>query len=191
MYRERGAVQPDRRTPRLRPEAGLEVSHCIPGAGGLVHVHHRQGPARAQETWISASKFQSRMQHGRARGLPGARGRGAGRRGPPRPPGCVCPMRAPFLGKWGGRRVADCSGTTMGPSLVGWAAGPQTMGLGQPLSCCPRPEADAREPPASAPAVTSGAALSLRGRAPERDGGEQWGPHARRPARASARGSPG
>lgn len=68
--------------------------------------------------------------------------------------------------------MADCSGT-MGPSLVGWAAGPQTMGLGQPLSCCPRPEPDAREPSASAPAVTSGAALSLRGRAPEREGGEQ------------------
>lgn len=68
--------------------------------------------------------------------------------------------------------MADCLGT-MGPSPVGWAAQPQTIGLGQPLSCCPGPEPDAQEPPASALEVTSGAALSLRGGAPEREEGKQ------------------
>lgn len=86
--------------------------------------------------------------------------------------------------------MADCPGT-MGPSPVGWAARLQTIGLGQPLSCCPGPETDAQEPPVSAPEVTSGAALSLRGGAPERAGGRQWGPHARRPASGTGRGLPG
>lgn len=86
--------------------------------------------------------------------------------------------------------MADCPGT-MGPSPVGWAARLQTIGLGQPLSCCPGPETDAQEPPVSAPEVTSGAALSLRGGAPERVGGRQWGPHARRPASGTGRGLPG
>lgn len=86
--------------------------------------------------------------------------------------------------------MADCLGT-MGPSPVGWAARPQTIGLGRPLSCCPRPETDAQEPPVSALEVTSGAALSLRGGAPEREGGKQWGPHAGRPASCTGRGLPG
>lgn len=77
----------------------------------------------------------------------------------------VCPGSRPSL--WrnrGGRRVADCLGT-MGPSPVGWLPGPLTIGLGQALSRCPRPETDAQEPPVRAPELTSRAALSLRGRA--------------------------
>lgn len=42
----------------------------------------------------------------------------------------------------------------------------------------------------SALEVTSGAALSLRGGAPEREGGKQWGPHAGRPASGTGRGLP-
>lgn len=42
-------------------------------------------------------------------------------------------------------------------------------------SCCLLPETDAQEPFISALEVTLGAALSLHGRAPEREGGEQWG----------------
>lgn len=101
-----------------------------------------------------------------------------------------CPEPCPLsLENTGGRSVADCLGT-MGPSPVGCAAGPLTIGLGQPLSCCPRPETDAQEPPVSAPEVTSGAALSLRAGAPEREGGKQWGPHAGRPASGTGRGLP-
>lgn len=42
-------------------------------------------------------------------------------------------------------------------------------------SCCLLPETDAQEPLIGALEVTLGAALSLHGRAPEREGGEQWG----------------
>lgn len=43
----------------------------------------------------------------------------------------------------------------------------------------------------SAPEVTSGASPSLGGGASEREGGGQWGPHARRLASGSRRGLPG
>lgn len=98
-----------------------------------------------------------------------------------------CPVPCPLsLENMGGRRVADCLGT-MGPSPVGWAAGPLTIGLGQPLSCCPRPETDAQEPPVSAPEVTSGAALSVRAGAAEREANNGGlTPGARPPPRVGA-----
>lgn len=43
----------------------------------------------------------------------------------------------------------------------------------------------------SAPGLTSWAALSLRGRTPERERGKQWGPHARRPVSSTGWGLPG
>lgn len=92
-----------------------------------------------------------------------------------------------------GGGVQECSRLPgdNGPLSCWVAAGPQTIGLDQALSCCPWPETDAQEPPVSAPGLTSWAALSLRGRTPERERGKQWGPHARRPVSSTGWGLPG
>lgn len=77
-----------------------------------------------------------------------------------------------------------------GPLSCRVAAGPQTMGLGRALACCPWPETDAQEPPVGALEATSWAALSLRGRTPEREvNGGGLMPGARPPAQVG--GSPG
>lgn len=95
-----------------------------------------------------------------------------------------------FLEKLGRQECGRLPGDN-GPLSCWVAAGPQTIGVGQALSCCPWPETDAQEPPVSAPGLTSRAALSLRGRTPERERGKQWGPHARRPVPGTGWGLPG
>lgn len=82
-----------------------------------------------------------------------------------------CPGRSPLFLDDVGRQ--ECGRLPRDNGPLSRRVTPQTIGLGRPLSCCPRPETDAREPPVSAPEVTFGAALSLRGEAPESEGGKQ------------------
>lgn len=67
-----------------------------------------------------------------------------------------------------------------GPLSCRVAAGPQTIGLGQALSCCPWPETDAQEAPCERPgADLLGCPVTPR-KSPRAGGRRTMGPHARR-----------
>lgn len=78
----------------------------------------------------------------------------------PRFPGCVLGSLPFFLENLGRQECGRLPWDNGSLSCL-VAAGPQTIGLGPALSCCPWPETDAQGPPASAPEVTSWTALSL------------------------------